>query len=182
MAIIWCKLIGHCNLGFILEILQKSNHTFSSRVSGSVHKAKAWPLTIRSGSNSRIVTICAGNIICRLAFFILSKISLQFLKIVFLGTAPCTLYYLGVYHPTGPFLIFNPRDQQISGFYSVQESRGADFETSKLWKGRSGDSGFLEWWLHLRKYDSLKCDNIHWRFALYQFEKASVESDMDKLS
>ena len=36
------------------------------------------------------------------------------------------------YHPTNPFTILVPHDQEIGEFYEVQERRTTDFEAPKL--------------------------------------------------
>ena len=41
--------------------------------------------------------------------------------------------------PTNPFIILEPRDQEIGEFYVVEERRATDFEAPKLWKGSSGE-------------------------------------------
>ena len=47
-----------------------------------------------------------------------------------------------LFHPTGPFTVFEPQDQEVGKFYVVQERRTTDFEASKLWKGRSDSVWF----------------------------------------
>ena len=41
-------------------------------------------------------------------------------------------------HPTDPFTILEPRDEEIVEFYAEQKRRATDFEAPKLWKGLSG--------------------------------------------
>ena len=43
-------------------------------------------------------------------------------------------------HPTDPFTILVPQDQEIGQFYVGQERYATDFEAPKLRKGRSGNS------------------------------------------
>ena len=43
-------------------------------------------------------------------------------------------------HPTNPFTILEPQDQEISEFYVVQERHTTDFKAPKLWMGSSGSA------------------------------------------
>ena len=56
--------------------------------------------------------------------------------------SPCNM------HPTVPFGMFVPHDQDIGELYSVHERRWTDFEAPKLWKCWSGNRSYSTFILH----------------------------------